>query len=88
MTDQRLRRALGTLHEELGHAEGIDDASHQRLKKLAAAIKRGLGEVHHADHRQGLVNLLREEVAYLEVSHPRLTEGLNEIVTILSAGGM
>lgn len=88
MTDQRLRQALGTLHQELNHAEGIDDASHQRLKKLAAAMEQGLGEVHHPEHRHGLVKLLRDEVAYLELSHPRITDALNEILTILSAGGM
>jgi hypothetical protein len=87
VTDQRLRRALGTLHKELNDAEGIDDASHQRLRKVAAAIEQGLGEVHHTEHRQGLVKLLRDEIAYLEVSHPRVTEALNEIMTTLSAGG-
>jgi hypothetical protein len=35
-----------------------------------------------------MVELLRDEVGYFEVSHPTLVAALNQIMTILSAGGI
>jgi hypothetical protein len=88
MTERHLHQALRTLREQIGHAEGIDHTSRQRLKQLTTAIEQRLRKPQQADHRRSLVKLLRDEVAYFEVSHPKLTEALNEVAMILSAGGI
>jgi hypothetical protein len=87
MTERHLHQALRTLREQIGHAEGIDNASRQRLKRLTATIEQRIKKPQQTDHHESLIKLLRDEVAYFEVSHPKLTTALNEVAMILSAGG-
>jgi CII-binding regulator of phage lambda lysogenization HflD len=88
MTDRQLRQTLQTLHEEIDSTVDIDDTSRQRLERLMVSIERKLVEPQDAIHHRQLVELLREEIAYFEISHPILVTALNDILTMLSAGGL
>ena len=88
MTDQDLYDALHTLREELEQTGGLDTTTRHRLERLVDAIELEMEKSCQTDHHQSLVNLISGEVAYFEVSHPKLTTALNEIMTMLSAGGL
>jgi hypothetical protein len=87
MTDQHLHQALRALHEKIERTAGMDDTSRRRLERLTDAIEQKLEHACGTDHHLHLVELVRDDVAYFEASHPALVTVLNQIMTILSSGG-
>ena len=88
MKEQQLHQSLQALRLEIDRLEDIDDSSRQRLERLTASIEQKLEQPQDVEHHLHLIELLRNEVAYFEGSHPALVMVLNEILTTLSTAGI
>ncbi len=90
MPKEKLKQSLNRLNEEIRHLPGIDDTHQEKLLDLheqASAYlsgDTGIGlEAHHT-----LLQELREMAKRFEVSHPGVTDGLNQVLSALSNMGI
>ena len=89
MDKQKLRRQLEQLHAELQQVESRDSNEREMLQKLAKDVREILerGE-EHTQHYSGLGEQLRESVAQLEASHPRVTMLMRQAIDQLAYMGI
>jgi gas vesicle protein len=88
--DEQLRQDLQRLQEELRNTSTVDDESADVLRDLEGHIEEVLersGEVPYP-HRHTLAQHMRDSAEYFEVSHPRLTALLNNVIFTLSNLGI
>jgi Domain of unknown function (DUF4404) len=89
MDENGLRNLLEQLHTELEHTQHVDDKGRELLRELTGDInnllERSEGE---AEVEPGLLRKLNETIRYMEVTHPALTEALNQILESLSNAGI
>ena len=91
MADQNLRELLEQLHKELEHMDAVDEQGNEMLRHLDADIRNLLkrsrteGEI---DPDEPLLERLQDTIDHFETDHPRLTEVLSEMMTILSNAGI
>ena len=89
MTDQNLRELLEKLHHELEGTEAVDERGREILHHLDDDIRSLLkrsGEKAEAD--ESLLERLQDSIDHFEVTHPRLTTMLSQMMTILSNAGI
>ena len=86
MPDDRLRQSLSELRSELERLEAEEAQVRERLDALIAGVELHLAEPADSARQQSLVEDVRQSISQLEVSHPRTTAILNEIMVTL--GGM
>lgn len=89
MTNPDLRELLEKLHNELEHTDVTDEASRERLRHLDADIRALLersGE--DAETDESMLERLQDSIDHFEVTHPRLTLMLSQMMTILSNAGI
>ncbi len=91
MADQNLRELLEQLHKELERTDTIDEEGNEMLRHLDVDIRnllkrsRAEGEI---DPDEPLLERLQDTIDHFEADHPRLTEVLSEMMTILSNAGI
>ncbi len=91
MADQNLRELLEQLHKELERTDAVDEQGNEMLRHLDADIRNLLkrsrteGEI---DPDEPLLERLQDTIDHFEADHPRLTEVLSEMMTILSNAGI
>jgi hypothetical protein len=89
MTDQNLRELLEKLHRELEQTEAVDEKGNELLRHLDADI-RGLlkrsGAKIEAD--ESMLERLQDTIDHFEITHPRFTTLLSQMMTILSNAGI
>ena len=89
MDTQELDTLLERLHAELEHADHVDDKGRELLRQLDADIRSLLGQPGSgANPLLGLAQSLKESIAYLEATHPKLTAVLSDMVNSLSNAGI
>lgn len=89
MDKQKLHEQLEQLHAQLALVENLDSTEAEMLEHLASDIREILErEDNHARHYTGLGERLKEAVARLEVSHPRATEAMREVIDQLAYLGI
>jgi predicted metal-dependent hydrolase len=89
MDKQKLHVQLAELDAELQQIESVDDNEREMLQKLAREIHEILErEGDHAQQYSGLGERLRESIAQLEASHPRITLLMRQLIDQLSPLGI
>ncbi len=90
MNNQELDKLLERLHAELERADNVDEKGQELLRHIDTDIRALLGrpESEMARPASALIRLLQESIAYLEVSHPKLTSLLSDMLTSLSNAGI
>lgn len=89
MTDQNLRDLLEKLHQELEQIDVADESERERLRHLKADIRElreRSGETPETD--ETVLERLQDAIDHFEVTHPRLTLMLSQMMTILSNAGI
>lgn len=88
MPDKRLRESLSELRSELERLEAEEAQVRERLDALISGVETRLDEPDDTDQHQSLVEEVRQSISQLEVSHPRATAILNEIMVTLGNMGI
>jgi len=88
MPDKQLRQSLNELRSELERLETEEAQVRERLDALISGVETRLDEPEDPDQHQTLVEDVRQSITQLEVSHPRTTAILNEIMVTLSNMGI
>ncbi|GEM_PF-449380 len=85
---KKLIETLQSLRDEIDNLDIGDNESKERLEKLVADIEMKINSPDDRDHHITLVEDLAGSVAHFEVSHPRVTGILNDIMMALSNMGV
>ncbi len=88
MSDEQLRKSLDELRSELERLEAEEAQVKQRLDALISGVETRLDKPEDKDLHQSLVQDLRQSISQFEVSHPRATAILNEIMVTLGNMGI
>jgi len=89
MTDQNLRELLEKLHHELERTEAMDERGREMLRHLDADIRNLLKRSGaKAETVEPLLERLQDTIDHFEITHPRLTRMISEMMTILSNAGI
>ena len=83
MSDEQLRQSLTELRSELERLEAEEAEVRERLDTLISGIETRLDAPGDIAHHHSLVRDLRRSTLQLEVSHPRATAILNQIMASL-----
>ena len=90
MDHEKLRQTLEELHNEIENTDTVDGESRQMLEHLTTDI-RGLldrsGEASHGEY-QSLSEMLSHAITHFEVTHPKLTSNMGQVLNILSGSGI
>lgn len=87
MTDQTLRDLLGKLHDELQRIESVDEKGRDLLRDLDADI-RALLERSGEASGDSIAKSLQSAMDHFEITHPKLTMALSEMLTALNNAGI
>jgi peptidoglycan hydrolase CwlO-like protein len=89
MDKQQLREQLEKLHAELQDVESLNEKDRALLQSLASDVGEALNrEDEHAEHYNSLGERLKETVAEIEASHPRITLLMRQIIDQLAFMGI
>jgi predicted nuclease with TOPRIM domain len=88
MPDEKLRRSLEELRSELERLEAEEAQVRERLSALIAGVETRLEKPEDSAHHQSLVQDLRQSISQFEVSNPRATAILNQIMVTLGNMGI
>ena len=88
MTDEKLRRSLDELREELARLESEEAAVRERIDALISGVESRLESPDEAGEDHTLVEDLQRAVTEFETSHPRATAILNQIMVTLGNMGI
>jgi len=88
MPDKQLRQSLSELRSELEQLEAEEAQVRERLDALISGVETRLDEPEDSGQHQSLVEDVRQSISQLEVSHPRATAILNEIMVTLGNMGI
>ena len=83
MSDEQLRQSLTELRSELERLEAEETAVRERLYALITGVETRLDAPGDIAHHHSLIRDLRRSTLQLEVSHPRATAILNQIMATL-----
>jgi hypothetical protein len=87
MTDETLRDLLGKLHDELQRIESVDEKGRALLRDLDADI-RALLERSGESGSDSIMKRLQSAMDHFEITHPKLTMALSEMMTALNNAGI
>ena len=88
MSDEQLRQSLNELRSELERLKSEETQIRERLDALISGVETGLEKPEDTAHLQSLVQDLRQSISQFEVSHPRATGILNQIMVTLGNMGI
>ncbi len=88
MSDEQLRQSLNELRAELERLKSEEAQIRERLDALISGVETGLEKPEDTAHLQSLVQDLRQSISEFEVSHPRATGILNQIMVTLGNMGI
>jgi hypothetical protein len=92
MTDKKANKKLAELLEKLNNAletlDSTDEKSRKKLSQLIKNINLKLGKPEHNDDDAPLADQLKDTVVHFEVSHPAITDILNQIKLALYSMGL
>lgn len=88
MPKEKLKQSLTRLHQEISHLP--DEAAHHRreLENLHDKASALLSEKTDTSDHLTLLDEFRKTAARFEVSHPDLTDGINQVLNALSNMGI
>jgi hypothetical protein len=90
MTDKDLRTLLEGLHDELQHAESVDDKGRALLRDLDADIRDLLQRSGDKSLQtdESILEHFQSVMDHFEITHPKLTMALSEMMNALSNAGI
>jgi hypothetical protein len=89
MDKEQLRVNLEQLHAELQQIDSVDDNEREMLQRLAKDIREIFDrEDEHSKDYSGLRARLKDAVAKLEASHPKITLLMRELIDSLNYLGI
>lgn len=88
MSDEKLRTSLDELRAELERLEAEEAQVRERLDALISGVETRLDKPGDSTHHHSLLDDLRHSIAEFEVSHPRATGILNDIMVKLGNMGI
>ncbi len=88
MSNEQLRQSLNELRSELERLKSEEAQIRERLDALISGVETGLEKPEDTAHLQSLVQDLRQSISQFEVSHPRATGILNQIMVTLGNMGI
>lgn len=90
MKRKRLHDSLQELHSEIQQTPSHDSVSEEKLNDLLENVNNVLE--HPADvsfdHHRNLMKSLKDSVEYFEISHPKLTGLISNVINSLNALGI
>lgn len=87
MTDPTLRDLFGKLHDELQRVESVDDKGRDLLRDLDDDI-RALLERSGEARSDSIAKSLQSAMDHFEITHPKLTMALSEMMNALNNAGI
>ena len=88
MTEKNLRTLLEGLRDELQHIESMDETGSALLRDLDADIHNLLERSGEADADDSVLERFQSAMDHFEITHPKLTMALSEMMTALSNAGI
>lgn len=88
MGDPQIEALLRELRKEIDKIDEVDEASEKKLNSLINSVEKKLSNSIDAEEDEELLSRLQSTIRHLEVSHPELTETMNNIMTTLSNMGL
>ena len=86
--NEKLQETLAALRKEIEKLSVDDKESKARLEQLIHKLELKLERPDDTAHHQSLTDGLSESLTYFEVSHPRITGVLNDLMMTLSNMGI
>ena len=87
MPETRLRETLEALHEELAHAEPVDEEARALLGEVLEDIH-ALLDGPDPDAHEGLLERLQTATRRFEESHPSITDAVGRVASALANLGI
>jgi hypothetical protein len=88
INESQLSRALEKLRLEIEALDTADEESRRKLEQLVADLESKLENPEDTELHEDLTDQLRDSMLEFEVSHPRLTSIMNDIMMKLSNMGI
>ena len=88
MPEKQLKDSVAELHAEIGQMDNVDDHAQEKLDKLVTYSQLKLEHPDDPEHHQRLAEHLSETTSHFEVTHPKLTAIMNQVMMTLSNTGM
>lgn len=89
MENDKFRKLLEQVHDEIAQAESVDENGHELLAHLAADIQALLERSElSAESDLSIQEQLQKAIDEFEVSHPTLTATLSQLSAVLSNAGI
>jgi hypothetical protein len=90
MTDKNLRDLLQGVHDELQSIESVDEKSRALLRDLGTDIRGLLERSGDGDIQtdESILEHFRTAMQHFEITHPKLTMALSEMITALNNAGI
>jgi hypothetical protein len=90
MNEKNIRDLLEGVHDELQRVESVDEKGRVLLRDLDADIRDLLERSGDEEIRsnESVQNLLRSAMDHFEISHPKLTIAISEMLNALNNAGI
>lgn len=88
MTEQNLRDLLEKLHDELQHVESVDDKGRDLLRGIDVEIRAVLDRSGESTEDTSLAKSLQSALDHFEITHPKLTMAISEMLNALNNAGI
>ncbi len=88
MSREEVQASLDELNREIEHLDVADNATRERLTQLVTTIEKQLDPEDMGDPVEPASEHVASLIEQFEVEHPRITETLNRILTILGESGI
>lgn len=88
MSKPELRAAIDRLQRELDALSNLDHASRQRLLALIELMRGAADDEAATTSHEGGIEAIRDAIDEFEVTHPRTTAILNDILVMLGNMGI
>ncbi len=88
MTEQNLQSLLEKLHEELQHVESVDETGRDLLRGIDVEIRGLLDRSGESAKETSLAKNLQSALDHFEITHPKLTMAISEMLNALNNAGI
>lgn len=90
MDDKKIRQLLQQLHDEINQTQSVDEKGSELLRDLDADIRALLerSEEHCLQVHPSIVQRLERTLRHFEVTHPKLTALIAELLESLTMAGI
>jgi hypothetical protein len=84
MSEQALRAAIKEIRSELAHAEGLSESGRESLRRLSDELEARLERPGSQPKNDSLREELADRMRELEVSHPKLSSTIGQVIDTLA----